>query len=110
MTNQAPVSEIREQCRKWREANTIPVCFVRVWWTRNDRTGEYEASASLGVAPDSQTIIRYPHTTHKWGYWSKTNLRKAMNQCKQELLVEMAANGWTKAMVKQWETKDLDRY
>ena len=111
MTNDATTSEIRQECDKWRNTGQIPVCFVRVWWTRNQRTSEIEITASLGVAPDSNTIILYPFSVYKFGYWGKGETRKQMNAAKRELLAEMAANGWTRKMLTEpIEVKSLEYF
>lgn len=111
MTNQATTQEIREQCNQWRDADTIPHCYVRVWWSRNNRTHEITVTASLGVAPDSHTIILYPFSVYKFGYWGKGETRKQMAAAKRELLAEMATAGWTRKMLTEpIEEKSLEYF
>ena len=111
MNNQASVSEIKAQCVEWRDSGKLTVCFVRVWWSRNDRTGEIEIHASLGCAPDEHTIILYPIGIYKWGYWNKTHARREMNAAKRELFAAMVVEGYTKQHLTQpVEEKSLDYF
>src|SRR5438874_8072601 len=96
MTNDAPISEVRNQCQQWRDENKLYHCEMDVRWSRNDRTHEIEVTAHLGCAPDATTVILYPVSVYRYGYWNKTHTRQQMTQVKLELLALMDDLGFTK--------------
>ena len=63
---------------------------------RDWNTHEVEVSGTLGIAPDSTTVIEYP--IHVWlsGYWgNKAVIRKAKAIVKARLLAEIKQVGYT---------------
>jgi hypothetical protein len=111
MTNDAPVSEVRAQCAAWRDAGKLAVCFAEIRWVRNDHTGEIEIRAYFGCAPDEYTIILYPVSVYKWGYWNKTHTRQEMNIAKRELIAEMEKHGYSKKhLTRPIEVKSLEYF
>ena len=111
MTNDAPFSEIKAQCKAWREANQLQVCFAEIRWIRNDRTGEIEIRAYLGCAPNESTVILYPVQVWKSGYWNKTTVRREMAQAKRDLFSAMASEGYTrKHLTQPIDMKSLEHF
>lgn len=68
-------------------------------------TKKIEVRATLGIAPDSHTIIEYPLIVWMSGYWNRATTRAALAQVKKRFLSECSLLGYTKAFNKPIDVK-----
>lgn len=69
--------------------------YIRV--SEDWNTKKIKVYASLGIAPDSHTIIEYPVTVWLDGYWNRATTRAVITQVKKRFLAECALLGYVKS-------------
>lgn len=94
MNNQASVAEIKAQCREWLASGQMKIAHAEVRAMRDYNTGQIEVRGQFYCAPDEHTILLFPISVYRWGYWNKGTIRKQMAEVKKELLAQMAAEGY----------------
>jgi len=89
------IAETKAQAEQWRDTATDSLyCKARVFATRDYRTHQITVQGHMGIAPDSNTIILYPISIYRFGYWNKANIRKQMAEVKRELKAAIAQDGY----------------